>query len=170
MNACDNDKQIRLYNTNDKLSKEFMESIKVLHVFINLSSEIVHTYNTIHKFNDNTKNTIYSSDIHNFYKDNRTLELVKYDFNQVLVYNVDIDNKLYTNIDSISTINFLKGYTYIRDIVINPSLFIFHEINSVLMIYKEHKKSITNTTIKNRKSHFSNLKRTAKIPAKESKE
>ena len=166
MNACDIEKQIRFYNKNDKLSKEDMESIKVLHVFINSSSEIVHTYNTVHKFN-NTKNTIYSSDIHNLYKDNRTLELVKYDFNQFLVYNVDIDNKLYTNIDSISTINFLKGYTYIRDIVINPSLFIFHEINSVLMIYKEQKKSATKTTLKNRKLHSSQFKCTAKIQANE---
>jgi hypothetical protein len=167
MIACDIEKQVRLNNQCDKLSKEYMESIKVLHVFINSSSEIVHTYKTIHKFNNNTKNTIYSSDIHNFYKDNRTLELVKYDFNQFLVYNVDIDNKLYTNIDSISTLNFLQGYTYIRDVVINPSLFIFHKINSILMIYKEHKESTTNMTLKNRKLHSSHLKCTAKIQAKE---
>lgn len=145
-------KQIRLFNSNAKLNREYMKSIKIVHIFINSLSEIVHSYKTIHNFDD-TKSTIYSTDIYTYFKDNRTLELIKYDFNQLFVYNIEIDSTLYSNIDSINTINFLKGYTHMRDVVINPSLFIFHEVNSVYIIYKQHQKIINNKTLKNKKSH-----------------
>lgn len=145
------DKQIRLYNENEKIFKENMKSIKVVSIFINSLNEIVKTHNCIHSFPDD-KCLLSSIEIFQYFKNHRVQDSIKYDFNQLFVYNIDLDNKLYTDIESITTTNFLTSFTYIKDIVINPSLFIFHEINSVYIIYKENIKNIHNKTVKKRKS------------------
>ncbi len=145
------DKQLRLYNENEKIFKENMKSIEIVSIFINSSNEIVKAYNFIHSFRD--YNCVLSStEIFQYFKNFRVQDSIKYDFNQLLVYNIDLDNKLYTDIESITTTNFLTSFTYIKDIVINPSLFIFHELNTVYMIYKENVKNFHHKTVKKRKS------------------
>ena len=144
------DKEIKMLNENDKLIKEYMKSIQIIHVFINSLSEIVKTYKTVHTFKDN--NSILSfSDVHSFYKKNKIQNHVKYNMDQLIIYNVDFDDKLYSNIKSLSTINFLKSTSYLKDIVVQPSLFIFHEINCIYIMYKESNKNAHNKTLKIKK-------------------
>lgn len=145
------DKQVRLYNENEKIFKENMKSINIVSIFINPSNEIVKTHKFIHYFKDE-KCILSSIEIFQYFKNYRIQDSIKYDLSQLFVYNIDLDNKLYTDIESITTTNFLTSFTYIKDIVINPSLFIFHEINSVYIIYKENIKNIHNKTVKKRKS------------------
>jgi hypothetical protein len=142
--------QIRLYNENDKLLKEKMKTIKIVSIFINSSNEIVKSNNFIHSFQDN-KCILSSAEIFRYFKNNRVRNSIKYDFKHLFVYNIDLDNKLYTDIESVNTTNFITSFTYIKDIVINPSLFIFHEINCVYIIYKEIVKNVNNKTVKKRR-------------------
>ena len=44
------DKQVRLYNENEKIFKENMKSINIVSIFINPSNEIVKTQKFIHSF------------------------------------------------------------------------------------------------------------------------
>ncbi len=144
------DKQVRLYNENEKLFKENMKNINIVSIFINSLHEIVKTHKCIHSFKDE-KCILSSIEIFKYFKNDRFQDSIKYDLNQLFVYNIDLDNKLYTNIDSITTTNFLTSFTYIKDIPINPSLFIFHEINCVYIIYKENIKNIHNKTVKKKR-------------------
>jgi hypothetical protein len=144
------DKQIRLYNENEKIFKENMKTINIVSIFINSSHEIVNTHKCIHSFRDE-KCIISSIEIFQYFKNCRIQDSIKYDFNQLIVYNIDLDNKLYCDIESITTTNFLTSFTYIKDIVVNPSLFIFHEINCVYIIYKENNKKVHNKTVKKKK-------------------
>ena len=144
------DKQVRLYNENEKILKENMKTINIVSIFINSSYEIVKTHKFIHSFK-NEECILSSTEIFQYLKNYRIQDSIKYDLNHLFVYNVDLDNKIYTDIDSITTTNFLSGFTYIKDIVINPSLFIFHEINCVYIIYKENIKNIHNKTVKKKR-------------------
>lgn len=144
------DKQVRLYNENEKIFKENMKTINIVSIFINPSHEIVKTQKCIHSFKDESC-ILFSNEIYQYFKNQRIQDSIKYDLNQLFVYNIDLDNKLYTDIESITTTNFLTSFTYIKDIVINPSLFIFHEINCVYIIYKENIKNIHNKTVKKKR-------------------
>ena len=144
------DKQVRLYNENEKIFKENMKSIKIVSIFINSLRDIVKTQKCIHSFKDESCK-LSSNEFFQYFKNQRIQDSIKYDINQILVYNIDFDNKLYTDIESITTTNFLTSFTYIKDIVINPSLFIFHEINCVYIIYKENIKNIHNKTVKKKR-------------------
>ncbi len=145
------DKQIRLYDENDKLIKESMKKIKIVFVFINSSQEVVKSHNRIHHFIDD-KCIISSTEIFRYFKNDRVQSSIKYGFNQLFVYNIDLDNKLYSDIESVNTTNFLSSYSYIKDIVITPSLFIFHEINCIYIIYKDTIKNNNNKTVKRYKN------------------
>lgn len=144
------DKELRLFNENQKISKEFMKTIKITHIYINSSSEIVKTDKSFHIFKDN-QNIIHSNEIFKYFTNFRVKDNVKYSLYQLLSYNIDLDDKLYNDINSISTINFMEHITYIKDIIIKPSLFIFHEINAIYIIYKEPNKQTKRFTLKIRR-------------------
>ena len=139
-----------MFNENGKLSKECMKSILITHVFLNSSSEIVKSYKTEHVFNENP--ILSFSDIYHHYKKNRFQDHIKYNFNQFFIYNIDLDDKLFSDLKSIETRNFLEGNSYIKDVTIQPSLCIFHEFNCAYIIYKELRKDGKNKTSKNGKS------------------
>jgi hypothetical protein len=142
--------EMRLFNENGILQQEPMKSIRIIHVHINSSFEIIRTHSVIHSF-INGGNLLSANEIFKYYIQNKNFDSIQYNFFKLLVYNLDLGDKLYTTINSISTINFLKSFTHIKDIIINPSLFIFHEINSVYLIYKDNTKSYKNVTLKNKR-------------------
>lgn len=67
---------------------------------------------------------------------------IKYNLLDILVYNVDLEPE---NIQDFSkmenlgnfTSRFLKTYSHGQDIIISPSIFIFHNLNSVYFIFQE---------------------------------
>ena len=147
--------ETRLLNEEGLLCQEAMKTIKIVHVYMNEISEIVKIKKTIHTFKDGS-NVVTCNEILRYYIENRKLQTTKYKLFKVLVYNVDLGDKLYQKMKSISTINCLKSVSlYIEDIVINPSLFIFHEMNSIYLIYKENMKDSRSMTQKNKKSNSS---------------
>ena len=147
------DNETRLYNENEILQQEFMKTIQIVNVYINNSSEIVKVSKMSHTFKHDN-NIILSNDIFKYYLQNRTIESIKYQLFKLLIYNIDLGEKHYTTIKSVSTINFLNCVSHVKDIVINPSLFIFHELNTIYFIYKSSIKNSKNVTHKNRKRTF----------------
>ena len=147
--------ETRLLNEDGLLCQEAMKTIKIVHVYMNETSEIIKIKKTIHTFKDGS-NVVTCNEILRYYIENRKLQTIRYKLFKVLVYNVDLGDKLYQKMKSISTINCLKSVSlYIEDIVINPSLFIFHEMNSIYLIYKENIKDSRSMTQKNKKSNSS---------------
>lgn len=147
--------ETRLLNEEGLLCQEAMKTIKIVHVYMNETSEIIKIKKTIHTFIDGS-NVVTCNEILRYYIENRKLQTTRYKLFKVLVYNVDLGDKLYQKMKSISTINCLKSVSlYIEDIVINPSLFIFHEMNSIYLIYKENIKDSRSMTQKNKKSNSS---------------
>ena len=147
--------ETRLLNEEGLLCQEAMKTIKIVHVYMNETSEIIKIKKTIHTFKDGS-NVVTCNEILRYYIENRKLQTIRYKLFKVLVYNVDLGDKLYQKMKSISTINCLKSVSlYIEDIVINPSLFIFHEMNSIYLIYKENVKDSRSMTQKNKKSNSS---------------
>lgn len=147
--------ETRLLNEEGLLCQEAMKTIKIVHVYMNETSEIVKIKKTTHTFMDGS-NVVTCNEILRYYIENRKLQTTRYKLFKVLVYNVDLGDKLYQKMKSISTINCLKSVSfYIEDIVINPSLFIFHEMNSIYLIYKENIKDSRSMTQKNKKSNSS---------------
>jgi hypothetical protein len=147
--------ETRLLNEEGLLCQEAMKTIKILHVYMNETSEIIKIKETIHTFMDES-NVVTCNEILRYYIENRKLQTIRYKLFKVLVYNVDLGDKLYQKMKSISTINCLKSVSlYKEDIVINPSLFIFHEMNSIYLIYKENRKDSKSTTQKIKKLNSS---------------
>ena len=147
--------ETRLLNEEGLLCQEAMKTIKIVHVYMNETSEIIKIKKTIHTFIDGS-NVVTCNEILRYYIENRKLQTTRYKLFKVLVYNVDLGDKLYQKMKSISTINCLKSVSlYTEDIVINPSLFIFHEMNSIYLIYKENIKDSRSMTQKNKKSNSS---------------
>lgn len=147
------DNETRLYNENEMLQQEFMKTIQIVNIYINSSSEIVKVSKISHTFKDGN-NVISSNDIFRYYIENRSVESIKYQLFKLLIYNVDLGEKHYATIKSVSNINFLNCVSHVKDVVINPSLFIFHELNSIYFIYNNNIKNSKNVTHKNRKRLF----------------
>ena len=67
---------------------------------------------------------------------------IKYNLLDILVYNVDLEPENiqgFSKMDSLEkfTSRFLKTYSHGQDIIISPSIFIFHNLNSVYFIFQE---------------------------------
>jgi len=68
-----------------------------------------------------------------------------------MLYNVDIDPENiqnYSNNENILNYNFMKKLPVIGDIIITPSIFVFHEINTLYFFFKEVEFDIQKVPVK----------------------
>jgi hypothetical protein len=83
----------------------------------------------------------------------KNLNNFKYSVDSILLYNVSVEPEniqKYVNSDIVEP--FLKVYPIVDEILIHPSIFIFHEINCIFFIFKQHEiklppKSILKTSV-----------------------
>jgi hypothetical protein len=134
------EKHERLLNIYENYQREHMDSIKICYIYVNLKSEIekVICENEDLFFNGN----------HNVITKERVLQIVqnkklldhnlKYTIDTILVYNVSIEpENIQKYVNSESVESFLKIYPIVDEIQLSPSIFIFHEINSIYFIFKQ---------------------------------
>jgi hypothetical protein len=63
---------------------------------------------------------------------------LKYSIETILLYNVSIEpENIQKYVNSENSIPFLKIYPIVDEILIQPSIFIFHEINCIYFIFKQ---------------------------------
>ena len=144
MDSCDLDinwihTQTRLFHESQKINKESMKAIHIQHIFINLKSEIVKKRNSIYTSKLN-ETTLPSFEIF-LVQENKNMDNKKYRIFEILLFNVDLDIQEDSEINSLFQKNFLHKKNLLVDTIIPPTLYIFHDINCLYLIYKEFRKS-----------------------------
>lgn len=122
--------------------KENMDFIKILYIYINVQSCIFDVIPTKYTFEkENTDHTIIPKHkMLELISQHKTHKNVKYNLFDILLYNVEIDPfhiNDYSNRNENIEDGFLKSVSSENDIVILPSVFVFHEINSMFVLFKE---------------------------------
>ena len=145
--------QTRLYDENQEITKENMKSINIHQIFINLKSEVVKVLNSGYTSGDN-ETILPSSEILKLALENKYTNDKKYKIFDLLLFNIDLDIQEQSKIDELFEQDFLKKKTILTDMIIPPTLFIFHDINCVYIIYKEVQKSKNNLNITLKKALF----------------
>lgn len=116
-----------------------MESICVVFVYLNTLNEIV---NVIQE----TEPCVIIGDTSTI-KEDRLLRMIEekrhignkiYHLDDILKYNVDIESeKVQSFVNDEIDIKLVSLSTMIKDVAIEPSIFIFHEINRLYFLYRE---------------------------------
>jgi hypothetical protein len=163
----------RLSNIAGNYTKEPQNSIEIFHVFINVNDYIEKIESEHFVFQhtvDSDKRIISREQVIQIIergkrKQKRTLldngEKTRYKLLDILVYHVNLETdqiQSYAKIDSNDSAmigdvasGFLKILNMPDEIVIEPSIFIFHEVNAVYFIFKESERNsghIHNSTLK----------------------
>ena len=163
------EKHERLLNIYENYQREHMDSIKICYIYVNLQSEIekVICENEYLFFNGNY-NVIPKERVLQIVQNKKLLDNdLKYTIDNILVYNVSIEPEniqKYVNCESVES--FLKIYPIVDEIQLPPSIFIFHEINSIYFIFKQNEvkpKSI----LKNGNKFKENGKKTKRVRIQE---
>lgn len=131
-----------LNNIQELRMKENMEFIQILYIYINHVScvfDITPTKYTLEK-NEQGLTIIPKHAISELINQHKIHKNIKYSLFDTLLYNVDIDPfhiNTYSSRDENSVDGFLKHVSSENDIIIHPSVFIFHSINSLFVFFKE---------------------------------
>jgi len=151
------DKHERMNNIHKNYQREHMDSIKICYIYVNRDSEIekVVCENETLGQTDNSDTRIISKErVLQIVQNKKVLnDTLKYSMDSILVYNVSIEPEniqKYINSENIEP--FLKVYPIVDEILVHPSIFIFHEINSIYFVFKQIEaktipKSILKTSI-----------------------
>jgi len=135
------DRHNKLHNIDKNYCREPMENINIHSIFIN-------TQNTIEKISsdkiDIYDNTIPKEKILKIIQDNKSMPggvgSIKYKLLDIIVYNIDLEPQHiqdFVQNDDIDTDRFLKKVPIVDDIRIAPSIFIFHSLNAIYIMFQE---------------------------------
>jgi hypothetical protein len=150
-------------NIDGKYIKEKMNSINIHYIFINNKSEI----DTIHTEKEQIDISIKADRILQLIQTKKLFNNVKYKLSELLLYNVELEpNNIQSYTNNIS-LNFLKPISFLNAIVIPDTLFIFHQINSLFIIFHEIKDLNTKTKTKKVTFFKPRLNHTEKIRFKQ---
>lgn len=134
------EKHERLLNIHENYQKEQMDSIKICYIYVNLQSEIeqvICEHETLVQLQN--KSIISKERVLQLVQNKKFLNTFKYNIDSILLYNVSIEPEniqKYVNSEIVEL--FLKVYPIVDEILIHPSIFIFHEINCIYFIFKQH--------------------------------
>jgi len=134
--------QERLHKIHQNYSKERMESIDIFFIYINTNSYIEkimcekHSLDLLEKTSVLKKETV----LQMIQSKKKYTDHSKYKLMDILVYNVDLEPQ---HIQHYSTSDhhpqsFFKVLPIVDDIPIPPSIFIFHNINSIFFLFQQH--------------------------------
>lgn len=150
----------RMNNIHKNYQREPMDSIKMCYIYVNLDSEIekvVCENEILSKFDNSDTRIIPKERVLQIVQNKKMLnETLKYSMDSILVYNVSIepeniqkyvnsengvlDGSPYNSTffgDKDNLYNGFKMYPIVDEILIHPSIFIFHEINCIYLIFKQ---------------------------------
>jgi hypothetical protein len=148
------EKHERLLNIHQNYQKEHMNSIKICYIYVNLQSEIEQVICEHEALGQLQNKSIISKErVLQLVQNKKNLNNFKYSVDSILLYNVSVEPEniqKYVNSDIVE--HFLKVYPIVDEILIHPSIFIFHEINCIYFVFKQHEfkplpKSILKTSV-----------------------
>ena len=132
------DKHNKLHTIDKNYCREPMETIDIHSIFVN-------TQNAIAKISsdkiDVCENTIPKEKILKIIQDNKAMQgHAKYKLLDIIVYNVDLEPQHiqdFVQNDTMDSGRFFKTVPIVDDIVIMPSIFIFHSLNAIYFVFQE---------------------------------
>jgi hypothetical protein len=130
----------RLVNINQNYEREHMNSIKICFVYINSYSEIETVICDKESLVHNGKYSVIPKErILQIVQNKKFLdENSKFSLDTILVYNVSIEpENIQKYINSEIVEPFIKMYPIVDEIVLNPSIFIFHELNCIYFFFRQ---------------------------------
>jgi hypothetical protein len=136
------DKHERMNNIHKNYQREPMDSIKMCYIYVNLDSEIekvVCENETLVQMDSSNTCIIPKERVLQIVQNKKMLNAsLKYSIETILLYNVSIEpENIQKYVNSENSIPFLKIYPIVDEILIQPSIFIFHEINCIYFIFKQ---------------------------------
>ena len=142
----------RLQNVNSIFDREIMQSITAKFIYINTHDYIDKiTYTEIPLIIDNSFSMIPKENLIKIIEDNKLkTDNSSYKLLDVLFCNFDImpsHIQTFSSSDEkvIDEKKYFKSISSINDVIIQPSTFIFHDINSIYIIFQEHELDKHNT-------------------------
>jgi hypothetical protein len=136
------DKHERMNNIHKNYQREPMDSIKMCYIYVNLDSEIekvVCENETLVQMDSSNTCIIPKERVLQIVQNKKMLNAsLKYSIETILLYNVSIEpENIQKYVNSENGIPFLQVYPIVDEILIQPSIFIFHEINCIYFIFKQ---------------------------------
>jgi len=134
------EKHERLLNIYENYQREHMNSIKICYIYVNLQSEIEKVICEHEKMTHSDTYCIISKErVLQLVQNKKHLDNLKYTIDSILAYNVSIEPEniqKYVNSEIVEP--FLKIYPIVDEILIQPSIFIFHEVNCIYFLFKQN--------------------------------
>ena len=131
--------------------KENIASINVIMIYVNDKLEIEKI--SQRDLDLNTYNVISKDEILDLVNTNSSVGDIKYSLLSLLTYNInlghsDLKQFLESDIESASGGEFLHSLTSLQDIKLNPSIQLFQDINSLVVVYYEKSSKPPNSKTK----------------------
>jgi hypothetical protein len=130
----------RIHSIQQIMNREEIDYIVIQTIYMNTNLEITKIDREPIKLNTNSHNTYISKEqLLQIVQTKKTIEKTKYKVFDMLLFTVDLDPKdiqKYVN-GECSEIVQLKSIPIINDIVISPSLFIFHSLHTFFLFFIE---------------------------------
>jgi len=145
------DQEEKKISMNYGFIREPMKNIRIHFVYIHNNAvnkvnteEFVLIDNNDVTENINTPQIITNSSIIQLIESHKNMNNEKYKLNDILLFNVTLESdeiQKYILGEEMYNSKFLKSISVVQDIVIEPSIFIFHNTNAIYMIFKEVEKT-----------------------------
>jgi hypothetical protein len=131
----------RFINIHKNYQREPTEAVSIYYLYINLNLEIEKIICEKETLDLSCQN-ISKERVLQMVQNKKKLGSTKYNLDNILIYNVTIESEniqKYVNSENIADVSqpFIKILPVIDEIKINPSIFIFHSLNSVFFFFKQ---------------------------------
>lgn len=145
------DEEEELLQIQDDCDTEHMEEIECVFIFVNVNSYIEKISNEYVELNydeENDRSFISKSKVLQMIQKQKTaINNSRYIYKESCCFNVDLQPekiKDFSNENHLERYNniFLKRLPLLEDIVIDPSIFIFHNLNCVYFLFEESNKTL----------------------------
>jgi hypothetical protein len=128
----------------NELNCEYMDSIDIHYIYIDLSNNIYKLITDKHIFDKCSDNNIITKELLMKYVQNKRVDSatgIRYKLKDILVYLVDIEPDKIKDFskekDLSSYSKFLKPLPILDNISLSPTIYMFHHINSMFILFQD---------------------------------
>jgi hypothetical protein len=136
------EEQKKLLNIKTNYKREPLEYINLHFCYVDANNSIVNLKTEKHIFRETQ--TITETQLFNIIEKKKHDANINYIFSELSLFIVDVEPENIQSIEPIGT-PFFKSLPFISNIVIPQSIFIFHPLNSLFFLFKQHTKGNKST-------------------------
>ena len=140
--------QKKLLNIKNNYKREPLEYINLHFCYVDAENAIVNLKTEKHTFSETQ--TISEKELFTIIEEKKNDANIHYVFSELSLFIVDLEPENIQTIEPKKT-PFFKTLPFISDIVIPPSIFIFHPLNSLFFLFKKRKSSLKQGVTKSNK-------------------